>query len=248
MPLPPDTCVQLDIDLSAFLDLSVDLPGGMTIAAQLKPGEFPSLSAIVGSLLEPLNAALTPLAPFFRLLDVVIAVVNCVMAIPDSLGPPPDPTKLVKCVTKLVKALAKLTSLFPPLSIPVMIVGICKVIVAALLALIGELEAQITFSARIETGRAKATQLALNPDVAVGAAMLMVSMDCAQADLDLAAQVGATSLGPLNKFMDLLTLFLELIGLPPLVKINATGSAADMLAPLNAAVEALGAVCSSIPV
>lgn len=248
MPIPAGTCLQLDIDLSEFLDLSIDMPGGASIQAQLKPGEFPTLSAIIGSMLEPLNAAMTPLAPFFNLLDVVIELVNCIQAVPDAITSL-NPVKLVKAIEKLLKAVAKLSTLFPPLSIPVMVVGICKTISAALLALITELENQIEAATRISAGRAKADRLAAIPSVAAGAAALAASLDCAQADLDLAAQCGSSSLGPLNKFIDLLNAFMGLVpGLPTLGGINASGAAEEMLDPLRQAVTVLAEVCASIPV
>lgn len=250
MPLPPpeETCLELEIDIALLLDLSIDLPGGLSLRAQLEPGEFPNLSVIVHKILEPLNAALAPLMPFFRLLDVVIAIIEFCKAIPDSLGPPPDPTLLVKRLQKLLKAFAKIAALLPPLSIPVMIVGICKVIGAALLALIAELEHILTVQAKLDLGRSKAAGLALNPLTLAGAAALEAAIDCAQADLDLQLELSASSLGPLNKFIDLLNAFAGLIGLPELSKIEASGDASGMLAPLKAAVEALTAFCASIPV
>jgi hypothetical protein len=248
MPLPDDTCLALEIDIQAFLDLSIDLPGGVSLQAKLKPGQFPSLSAIVGSVLEPLNAALTPLMPFFRLLDVVIAIIEFCKAIPDSLGPPPDPTLLVKRLKKLLKAFAKIASLIPPLSIPVMIVGICKTISAALLALVLDLEHMLTVQASLDLAREKAAAFALDPDLIAGAANLEVSIDCAQADLDLQLSLGSASLGPLNKFIDLLNAFAGLAGLPELVSVSAGGDAASMLQPLKDAVTVLATFCASIPV
>lgn len=247
MGLPVDTCLDVEIDISAFLDLSIDLPGGISLSAHLKPGEFPSLGAIVGSLLEPLSAALTPLMPFFRLLDVVIAIIEFCKAIPDSLGPPPDPTLLVKRLRKLLKAAGKLASLIPPLSIPIMLVGICKVISAALLSLILELEHIIDAQLKLDLARGKAAGFALDLDLAAGAANLEASIDCAQADLDLALSLGTASLGPLNKFIDLINALAGLAGLPELGKVSASGDASAMLQPLKDAVTALANFCASIP-
>ncbi len=248
LPLPEETCLALEIDLSVFLDLSIDLPGGVSLQAKLKPGTFPNLSDIVASILEPLNAAMTPLMPIFRILDVVIAIVEFAKAVPDALGPPPDPLNVIKKLKKLLKAFAKLTSLFPPLSIPVMIVGVCKVIVAALLALIESIEHAITVQASLNLARGKATAFAADPDLLELAAGLEASLDCAQANLDLQLAVGMSGLGPLNKFLDLLNAFAGLIGLPEFLKIEAGGDPLTVLEPLRAAVAALGAVCSSIPV
>lgn len=248
MSLPDDTCLELSIDLSAFLDLSVDLPGGLSLQAKFEPGELPNLAGIVQSVLEPLNAALTPLMPFFRLLDVVIAIIEVIKAIPDSFGPPPDPTLLIKRIKKLLKAFAKLANLIPPLSIPIMIVGICKLIVAALLALIDQLEHSITVQASLDLSRSKADAFSLDPELAGVAAGLSASIDCAQADLDLMLSVSGAGLGPLNKFIDLLNAFAGLIGLPEFGKIGGSANPLAALDGLKSVVEALGAVCTAIPV
>lgn len=248
MPLPPDTCLALEIDLSLFLDLSIDLPGGISLTAKLEAGQFPSLPGIVASLLGELNAALTPLMPIFRIIDVVIAIIEFCKAIPDSLGPPPDPTLLIKRLQLLLKAAAKLLALLPPLSIPIMIVGICKTITAALLAMIQELEHSLQAQARLDLARERAAGLALDPFLLEGAAALEASIDCAQIDLDLAVSVMGSSLGPLNKFIDLLNALAGLAGLPQLVSIEASGDASGMLQPLKDAVNVLAAFCASIPV
>ena len=53
----------------------ITLPGGVSIQ------QF--------NLMEAIQPALTPLMPVFDIIDTVVAVFNCVKAIPDSLGPPP---------------------------------------------------------------------------------------------------------------------------------------------------------------
>ncbi len=247
LPLPEETCLELTIDIQALLDLSIDLPGGVSLQAQLEVGQFPNLSVIVGALISPLNAALTPLMPIFRILDVVIALIEFSKAVPDALGPPPDPTVIIKKLKKLLKAAAKLTSLFPPLSIPIMIVGICKTVAAALLALIEQLEHMLVAQASLDLARGRAATLAANPLLLAGAARLEASIDCAQIDLDLALSLSASGLGPLNKLIDLINLFCDLAKLPRLISLEATGDASGMLAPLRAAVEALSVFCNSIP-
>lgn len=248
LPLPDELCSELAIDISAFLDLSIDLPGGVSLRAQLPSGTFPNLPDIVGSLMGQLNSALTPLMPIFRILDVVIALVEFAQSVPDALGPPPDPMGVIKKLKKLLKAFAKLASLFPPVSIPIMIVGVCKIIVAALTALIDQIEHSLTVSASLDLARERATMLALDPLLLEGAAALEASIDCAQANLDLQLSVGMSGLGPLNRLLDLLSLFAGLVGLPEFLTIDAGADPRAMLEPLRAAVAALSVVCGSIPV
>ena len=248
MGLPDDTCLEATIDIQAMLGLAINMPGGVAIQAQLEPGEFPNLGTIVGKLLMPLNSAMTPLMPFFRILDVVIQLIACAKAVPDSLGPPPDPSKLVKPVVKLLKAASKLAPLVPQLSIPIMVVGVCKVVVAGLSALVEQLEFQIAAATKLSLAQAKADALAADPETQTGAVVLQASIDCAQADLAVALELGSKSLGPLNKFIELLNAIAGLAGLPEFANIEASGDAGAMLQPLKDAIAAINTVCGSIPV
>ena len=77
--------------------LSITLPGGV------------SMESI--NLMEQIQPALTPLMPLFDIIDTVVAVFNCIKAIPDTLGPPPDPTVLAACIPELAEKVAKLLKL-----------------------------------------------------------------------------------------------------------------------------------------
>ena len=87
----------------------ITLPGGVSIQ------QF--------NLMEAIQPALTPLMPVFDIIDTVVAVFNCVKAIPDSLGPPPDPTALAACIPELAEKVSKLLKLIPQLSLPYTIIG-----------------------------------------------------------------------------------------------------------------------------
>ena len=98
--------------------LAITLPGGVTIQ-QI-------------NLMEAIQPALTPLMPIFDIIDTVVAVFNCVKAIPDSLGPPPDPTALAACIPELAEKVAKLLRLLPQLSLPYTIIGIIDLVIDTL--------------------------------------------------------------------------------------------------------------------
>lgn len=76
------------------------------------------------NLMEVIQPALTPLVPLFDIIDTIVAVFNCIKAIPDTLGPPPDPTVLAACLPDLAEKVAKLLKLIPQLSLPLLIVGL----------------------------------------------------------------------------------------------------------------------------
>lgn len=73
---------------------AITLPGGITIEHL--------------NLVEVVQPALTPLVPVFEIVDAVVAVFNCVKAIPDISGAPPDPTALIACLPDLAEKIAKL--------------------------------------------------------------------------------------------------------------------------------------------
>jgi hypothetical protein len=68
----------------------------------------------------------------FDIIDTVVAVFNCVKAIPDSLGPPPDPTALAACIPELAEKVSKLLKLIPQLSLPYTIIGIIDLVIDTL--------------------------------------------------------------------------------------------------------------------
>jgi len=70
--------------------LNLTLPGGVQIERI--------------NLMEVIQPALTPLVPIFDIIDTVVAVFNCIKAIPDTLGPPPDPTVLAACLPDLAES------------------------------------------------------------------------------------------------------------------------------------------------
>ena len=92
MPIPT-SCVEIRDFGDPF---SVSLPGGIIIE------DF--------NLMKAIQPALTPLMPLFEVIDVVVAIYNCVKAIPDCFGPPPDPSGLVACLPDLAKKIMKLLS------------------------------------------------------------------------------------------------------------------------------------------
>ena len=84
--------------------ISITLPGGV------------SMESI--NLLEQLQPALAPLVPLFNIVDTVVALFNCIKAIPEVIGPPPDPTILAACIPELAEKVNALLKLIPQLSLP----------------------------------------------------------------------------------------------------------------------------------
>jgi hypothetical protein len=207
---------------------SITLPGGV------------SMESI--NLMEQIQPALTPLMPIFDIIDTVVAVFNCVKAIPDSLGPPPDPTVLAACIPELAEKVAKLLKLIPQLSIPLTIIGIIDLIIDTLRqarSLLLHLQAQMQ---QITGAIDRATEL--------DDAGLMAITSCAQANVAQEAANVGKSLAALGKLIGILNIFLELVGAPTVPDLSdLAGSPLDeVVPPIDAIVDQLFQVRSMVPV
>jgi len=207
---------------------SITLPGGV------------SMESI--NLMEQIQPALTPLMPLFDIIDTVVAVFNCIKAIPDTLGPPPDPTVLAACIPELAEKVAKLLKLIPQLSLPFTIIGIIDLIIDTLRqarSLLLHLQAQMQ---QILGAIDRATDLE--------DAGLMAITSCAQANVAQEAANVGKSLAALGKLIGLLNIFLELVGAPTVPDLsNLAGSPLDeVVPPLDAIVDQLTQVRDMVPV
>src|SRR5690606_13640946 len=126
-------------------------------------------------LFAQLNSVLAPMTPFFNMLDVVKALVDCVQAIPDCLVPP-DPTPLAQCLPTLLEKLQKLLEMLPPVWVPKMVKAAIDVLITAMLGLRTDVATMIEEQAEIVDAATKAAE--------VGNVELQLALDCAQGDLD----------------------------------------------------------------
>ena len=95
----------------------------------LLPGGAVLLDPDVLRLAQP---ALAPLTPFFQILDAFLGIVKVVQAIPDALGPPPNPTGIVSALADLAPKVAALAGLVPQLSVPLTVVSSLDAVVGVL--------------------------------------------------------------------------------------------------------------------
>lgn len=239
MALPEiDFCTQLEIDIDLLANLKITLPGGAELSAMLKG--FPDPQKLTAELMAQVNSALTPLVPIFNIIDIALAVFECIKAIPDSLGPPPDPTKLGQCISKLTKVIDIILGLIPQVSVGIFVKDIISVILVFLLGLRAELLAIIKAQVKIDLSAAKAT--------ALGLVELQVAVDCAQVNLDLQMSVAENSAKPLSRLIGLLNIFLGLIGQDPIGPVTIGADASAALAPLDVTIELLTTIRDSLPV
>jgi len=207
---------------------AITLPGGVTIE-QI-------------NLLDAIQPALTPLMPLFDIVDTIVAVFNCVKAIPDSLGPPPDPTVLAACIPELGEKVAKLLRLIPQLSLPYTIVGLIDLVIDTLRQARSQLMHLQQQMQQILGAIDRATELE--------DAGLMAITSCAQANVAQEAANVGKSLASLGKLIGILNIFLGIVGGPEVPDLsNLAGRPLDdVIPPIDAIIEALQTVRSAVPV
>ena len=207
---------------------SITLPGGVTMESI--------------NLMEQIQPALTPLVPLFNIIDTVVAIFNCIKAIPDMLGPPPDPTVLAACIPELAEKVNALLKLIPQLSLPYTIIGIIDLVIDTLRQArtqLLQLQAQIQ---QITGAIDRATELE--------DAGLMAITSCAEANVAQEAANVGKSLASIGKLIGILNLFLGMIGAPEIPDLSNLADVPldEAIEPLDAIVESLQAVRDMVPV
>ena len=222
MPLP--ICLEID----ELPDPQVlDLPGGVSIQ------QF--------NLMQAIQPALTPLVPIFDIVDTVVAVFNCIKAIPDTLGPPPDPTAIAACIPELAQKVAKLVRLIPQVTLPYTLRGILRLIIDTL----RQARSQIMHLQQQMQQILGAVDRATN----LGDAGLMAITSCAQANVAQEAANVGKSLASLGKLIGLANLFLGMIGAEGIPDLsNLAGRPLDdVIPPIDAIITKLQAAHDAIP-
>ncbi len=171
---------------------SLTLPGGVTIEAI--------------NLMQQVQPALAPLMPLFNVIDTFLAVFQCIKAVPDTIGPPPDPTVLASAISELAKKVNKLLKLIPQLSLPYTIVGVVDLVLDALREARSELLHLQAQSKQILGVVDRAMELD-DPG-------LLAVAQCAQANVAQEAANVGKRLASMGKLMGLLNLFLGMVGGP----------------------------------
>ncbi len=217
-------CLNLP-ELPDPFDLS--LPGGVTIQRI--------------NLIEVIQPLLAPLMPLFEIVDTIVAIFNCVKAIPDSLGPPPDPTVLAACIPELGEKVAQLLKLIPQLSLPILLKQICKLIVHTLKeardALV-HLQRQLE---RILNAVDRATDLEDSG--------LMAIIACAQENVGQEAANVGKMLASLGRLIGLVNLFFGILGLPEVPDLSdlAGKPLNAVIAPLDALIKVFENAGNAVP-
>ena len=231
---PPD-CVELVLGNQGA---QVRLPGGAALSVMV-PDINPSDLAITKSLLSQGNAALAPLLPVFNIIDALLAVKDFAEAVPGLIT---DPSALVDAIAALIEKISKLAQLIPQLSVPFLVVDLIDVGITALNGFVTELDKIVQQEIRIAAAITKANTEPANP------ALLEVTV-CASEIVASTKQGLSEGLGPLNTFFGILSIFLGLIGQPPIPDVSDLGDdAAAAIAALKDPVKVLQDLRDAIPI
>jgi hypothetical protein len=220
-------------------DICIPFPGGAEIcpAQGLQMGDP---SEVLQALLAQLSVGLAPLQPLFILIGVVKAVIDCVQAIPDTLGPPPDPTALMECIPPLVKKLEKMLALLPQYTVPLLVKRMLALVILTLTALKNELQVIIAEQQAI---LASATLASLP-----GNELLQAIVDCATTNADTTLANMQSSMKPLGALLDVVNIMLELIGSDPITGVpDLQGGAEEALKPIDDFIAVLRQAEAMIP-
>lgn len=222
MALP--ICIEIPVLPDPF---DITLPGGVTMA-----------HINLMSLIQP---ALTPLVPLFEIVDTIVAIFNCIKALPDVLGPPPDPTILAACLPDLAEKVNALLKLLPQISLPYLIRGLLDLVIDTLRQARSQLLHLQQQMVQILGAIDRATQLA--------DAGLMAIVSCAQANVAQEAANVGKSLASLGRLLGLIKLFLGMIGGPELPDLSdlAGRPLDEAIAPIDALIETFQAVRAAVP-
>jgi hypothetical protein len=215
-------------ELEALPDpFSVPLPGGTEIE-----------DIDVMRLLQP---ALTPLVPLFNVIDTIVAIFNCIKAIPDMLGPPPDPTVLTACLPDLAKKLNKLLNLLPQVALP-------RTLARALTLAVETLRtarSQLTYLQAQERHIAGSVERARK----LGDAGLMAIAQCAKANVAQEAANVGKGLASLGRLLGIIDLFMSLVGGPKVPDLSTMKdkSLDEVIAPLDDLIKLLDGLRRVVP-
>lgn len=216
----------------------IRFPGGAEICFN-----FPRIPADNGEairgLLAQANTALAPLQPILNIIDAVIALFNCLSAIPDAILKL-DPTELIECIPELGKKIAALLNLIPQLSLPALLVDLLDLIIGQLQALRNDLF-------RIASYQSEILALELEP-ARPGA--LDIAIECAKSDIEAEILFLNEQNEPLNRLLGLIGALLQPFGIDlseSLGEITSFTSVQESLIPIDKLIDVLTVVRKSIP-
>jgi hypothetical protein len=202
MAFPPEG---LCFDLPEIPSLEdICFPGGFCLSYIWDAiDKIPHLADVSLDFFSQIGPAMAPLAPFFNLLDTVLAIFRCIQAIPKCITEL-NPSELLNCIPALAELVDKLLKLIPQLSIPKMIIAILKNLAFLLRAIAADFLYILSQLQRIADMIDRAANL---NDVKMNGFLV-----CAQATVNGSAMSTAEALKGIGRIVLLVNIFVGLFG------------------------------------
>lgn len=228
-------------------EICVRFPVGNEVCVSLPQSANADPSELLQQMFGMINSALAPLNPIFNIIDAVIAVFECIKAIPKAITQL-NPKPLLDCLPTLAEAIGKLIQLIPQLSMPILIVDIIDVIILFLQEAANSLGRLSSRQLSLSAANVKAAE--------PGNVGLRLAMDCINNNFDADVANLNAQMAPLNRLLGIIDFILELTGLKSLL--SAAGvTVVPCLGSLNLKtganviqklVDLLSAIRSAIPI
>jgi hypothetical protein len=219
------------VSLPKPLNRSIPLPFGIELRAITDASRPPNDCAIVQSLMLQLTPVLAGLTCLFKILKVIKAV-------PDALGPPPNPKKVLDAIVELAPCLGMIELC----AVSKTVSGVLCMVIAYLGCVIEAFESLLNF------------QVGIDLNAADGNPVMLANLTCAQDNAQRAFDGVMSSMEGVKPLLDIVSMLLEFVGQPPLVlpplatpKPSDLLDGQDPLAPLKTLRQALVTVNGSLP-
>lgn len=190
-------------------ELCVRFPVGNEVCVSLPQVNNADPSELLQALFGAVNSALTPLNPIFNIIDAVIAVFDCIKAIPKAITQL-NPVPLLECIPNLADAIGKLLQLIPQLSLPFLIIDILDIIILFLNETRNTIQRLNARAGRLAAANLRAAE--------PGNIALSLAMDCINANFDADLVNLNAQMAPLNRLLGIIDFVLELTGLKSLLE------------------------------
>jgi len=181
-----------------------------------------------------LAPAIAGLAPFFTLLEAVLAIVEFVKAVASL-----NPVQIAAAIDKFVQTTDKLLGIVPQLSIPLLIYGLLGLLVDFLDVLVEYIQELEEHQQQIQTMK--------NYALSENLPELLESALCLEDNLDTQIAYFNNALGAMGAFLALVKVLGDFIGLSIDVDIETSGSLSEVVDQLEDIRDTLKAIKEAIP-
>jgi hypothetical protein len=226
IPLPSH--LQSFLEQPKCIDIKLPKPGNVSLTLP-NGGQLKALVDITKGIPDDCSmtfSLLLQLGPFLASIECLLKVLKLIQPLIDvisSLGPPPDPIKLPEAIKKFIEASVEVLKCVGFLLTPAGVIPFVKDLLCLIIKVLKCIAAQLKSIANVMGGIA----LQLESATADGNTQLLEQLQCAQENAAGSAAHVMTAIEPITALLALAQPFLEIAQVPP-IAIPAFGSSADV--------------------